>query len=122
MPQFVALADAFSHSREDGDPLVQSHDGLHELHDQDGLAHSGPAEQACFATPDERAEEIDHFDSALQHLGLGGVGHESHRMSVNVLEILLLEHRAAVQGFSEQVEHSSQTGVSHRDHQRGSGV
>ena len=46
-------------------------DVVDELHDDDGLADAGAAEQADLAAPQVRLEQVDDLDARLEHLQLG---------------------------------------------------
>ena len=46
-------------------------DVIDQLHDDDGLADAGAAEQSDLAALQERLDEVDDFDAGLEHLGGG---------------------------------------------------
>ena len=46
-------------------------DIVDKLHDDDGLADTGSAERADFATLGEGTNEVDNFDSRLEDVRLG---------------------------------------------------
>ncbi len=46
-------------------------DVVDELHDHDGLAHAGAAEQPDLSTLHERSDQVNDLDAGLEHFGLG---------------------------------------------------
>jgi hypothetical protein len=48
-------------------------DVVDELHDGDGFAHAGAAEQADFAAARVGADQVDDLDAGLENLNLGGL-------------------------------------------------
>ena len=72
-PQVVALAGALAHAGEHRDAAVLQGDVVDQLHDDDGLAHAGAAEQADLAAAQVGLQQVDDLDAGLEHLQLGGL-------------------------------------------------
>ena len=68
-PQVGALTGALAHAGEDRDTTVLLGHPVDHLLDEDGLAHTGPTEEADLAALHVRLEEVDHLDPGLEHLG-----------------------------------------------------
>jgi hypothetical protein len=71
VPEVVALAGALADAGEHGVAAVALGDVVDELHDEDGLADAGAAEQADLAAAGVRGEQVDDLDARLEHLGRG---------------------------------------------------
>ena len=65
-------------------------DVVNQLHDDDGLADAGAAEQADLAALQVRLEQIDDLDAGLEHLQLGGLLLERRRVTVDRPPLLRL--------------------------------
>ena len=72
VPEFVGFANALADAREDRYAPMKLGDGMHELHDQNRLAHAGAAKEAGLSPPDERAHQINHLDPCFQNFAFGG--------------------------------------------------
>ena len=70
-PEVVALARAFADAAEHRHAAVLQRDVVDQLHDDDGLADAGAAEQADLAALQIRLEQVDDLDAGLEHLQLG---------------------------------------------------
>ena len=70
-PEVVALARALADAAEHRHAAVLQRDVVDQLHDDDGLADAGAAEQADLAALQVRLEQIDDLDAGLEHLQLG---------------------------------------------------
>ena len=67
-PQVVALAGALAHAGEHREAAVLQGDVVDQLHDDDGLADAGAAEQADLAALQVGLQQVDHLDAGLEHL------------------------------------------------------
>src|SRR6185436_5349910 len=103
------FARAFTDTAKHGDAAVLHGDVVDQLHDDDGLADAGAAEQADLSTLQIRLEEIDDLDAGLEHAQLGGLILERRRMTVNRPALFRL-HRPIrkVHGFTEHVQHAAE--------------
>ena len=118
----MPFTDALAHAREHRNPLMQFRDGMHEFHDQDGLADPGAAEQAGLAAAHEGTEQVDDLDAGLEdaagrHGFMQGGGPGEHRP-----QFPGRQRRAAIERFAEQVEQSTETLRPHRHAQRPAGI
>ena len=122
MPQLVALADALAHPGEHRHPLVQTHDGVHELHDQHRLADPGATEQAGLAPTDEGAQEIDHLDAGGQQVADPGRLRQGWRGGDDGAEARRYQRRPAVQRPAEGIQQASQAVGRDRHLERAAGI
>ena len=68
-PQVVSFTSALANARKHGEAAVILGDVVDQLHDDDGLADAGAAEQSDLAALQERLNQIDDFHAGLEHLG-----------------------------------------------------
>src|SRR4029079_3691962 len=71
----VAFARALTDSGEHRIAAVRLRDVVDQLHDQHGLAHAGPAEQADLAALGVRREQIHNLDARHENLRFGRLLH-----------------------------------------------
>ena len=67
-PQVVAFAGALAHAGEHRNAAVLHGDVVDQLHDDDGLADAGAAEQADLAAAQIGLQQVDDLDAGLEHL------------------------------------------------------
>ena len=120
-PEVVALARALAHAGEDGEALVLGGDVADQLLDEDGLAHSGAAEEADLAALHVGREQVDHLDAGLEDLDGRLELFEVGRRPVD-RPALTLDVGALVDGGAEDVEDPAERGLADRDGDRGPGV
>src|SRR3989304_78770 len=70
-PEVVPFAGALPHPGEDRDAAVVLRDVVDQLHDDDGLADAGAAEEPRLPAPGVGLEEVDDLDARLQDLDRG---------------------------------------------------
>ena len=66
-PEVVAFTRAFADAAEHRHAAVLHGDVVDQLHDDDGLADAGAAEQADLAALQVRLEQVDDLDAGLEH-------------------------------------------------------
>ena len=71
MPEVVAFTGPFTDTGEHGEPAVVQCNIVDELHDDDGLADTGAAEESDLAALAVRLKQIDDLDPGLQDFGPG---------------------------------------------------
>ena len=81
--KIVALARALADSGEDRHAAVLLGDVVDQLHDGDGLAHAGAAEQADFSAARVGADEVDDLDAGFENFGFGRLIGEGGRVAMN---------------------------------------
>ena len=108
-PEVVALARAFADAAEHRHTAVLQGDVVDQLHDDDGLADAGAAEQADLAALQVRLEQVDDLDAGLEHLQVGRLLFERRRGAVNRPALLRL-HRPIreVDRLAEHVQHAAE--------------
>ena len=67
-PEVVALAGALADAGEDREPAVLGGDVVDQLHDEDGLADAGAAEEADLAAAGVGRQQVDDLDAGLEGL------------------------------------------------------
>ena len=109
VPEVVALARAFADAAEHRHAAVLQRDVVDQLHDDDGLADAGAAEQADLAALQVRLEQVDDLDAGLEHLQVGRLLLEGRRGAVNRPALLRL-HRTIreVDRLAEHVQHAAE--------------
>ena len=109
VPEVVALARAFADAAEHRHTAVLQRDVVDQLHDDDGLADAGAAEQPDLAALQVRLEQVDDLDAGLEHLQVGRLIFEGRRGAVNRPALLRL-HRAIreIHRLAEHVQHAAE--------------
>ena len=117
MPEVVAFTSPFADAREHGKSTVVQRDVIDELHDDDGLADPGAAEESDLAALAIGFEKIDDFDAGFEHFGLGVLIFELRSRPVNRIGLLGLDRALFVDRFAEHVDQPPQrlTADRHRD-------
>ena len=79
-----------------------------ELHDHEGLADSGPAEDRGLAALLERADEVDDLDAGLEDLGGRRLVHERWRRAMDGVAAHALHRPLAVDRIAGDVEEATE--------------
>src|SRR6185436_6075344 len=113
-PEVVALARAFADAAEHRHTAVLHGDVVDELHDDDGLADAGAAEQSDLAALQIGLEQIDDLDARLEHLQLGGLLFELRRGTMNG-PALFRDDRAIgkVDRLTQDIQHAAEGAGTH---------
>ncbi len=107
-PEVVPLAGALAHAAEHGVAAVLDGDVVDQLHDDDGLADAGAAEQADLAALRVGGEEVDDLDPRLEDLDLGGLLVEGGRGAVDRVADLGRDRAALVDRLADHVHDPAQ--------------
>ena len=121
-PEVVALTGPLAHAAEHGVAAVLLGDVVDQLHDDDGLAHAGAAEQAGLAALGVGGEQVDDLDAGLEDLGVGGQPLELRRRGVDRPALLDVHRAAVVDRLAEEVEDPPEALLADRHRDRGAGV
>ena len=122
-PQVVALAGAFADAAEHRHTAVLHGDVVDQLHDDDGLADAGAAEQADLAALQVGLEQVDDLDAGLEHLELGRLLLQRRRRAVNRPALLRLDRPIReVDRLAEHVQHAPERRRADRHRNRRPGV
>src|SRR5262249_37288585 len=99
------LADAAEHRH----TAVLQRDVVNQLHDDDGLADAGAAEQTDLSALQVGLEEVDDLDACLEHPELGRLILEVGRRAMN-RQALLRRHRPVwkIDRLAEHVQHAAE--------------
>src|SRR5581483_10268477 len=81
--EVVSFARTLTDAREHGEAGALLRDVVDELHDQNGLADTGAAEQAGLAALGVRFEKVDDLDARLEHLDVGRLFVEGGRLAMD---------------------------------------
>ncbi len=79
-----------------------------ELHDDDGLAHTGPSEEADFAAPQERLDQVNDLDTGLEHFHLRGLLVECRRLTMDGIALGRVYGSELVDRVADNVHHAPQ--------------
>ena len=77
--KLLAFATAFADATKHADPLVVPDHVVDHFGEQDGFAHTRPAEQARLAAALQRHEHINDLDARFEDLGFGGAPGQRRR-------------------------------------------
>ena len=122
-PQVVALARAFADAAEHRHTAVLQGDVVDQLHDDDGLADAGAAEQPDLAALQIRLEQVDDLDAGLEHLELGGLLLECRRGPMDRPVLLGVDRPIGeVHRLAEHVQHAAERRRADRHRDRRAGV
>jgi hypothetical protein len=90
-----------------------------QLHDDDGLADAGAAEEADLAALHERRDQVDDLDAGLEDRGLGLEVDELRGLPVDRPALVVgRDRRPAVHRLAQDVENPAQGRVAHRHRDR----
>ena len=87
---------------------MQRHDGVHEFHDQHGLANPGPTKEPGFSATHKGAQEIDHLDAGFKDSTCGRGFVKGGRMGVDGTAFIAGKWRTSVQRCAKGVEKTPQ--------------
>ena len=107
-PEVVALTGALAHAGEHGEAAVLQRHVVDELHDDDGLADAGAAEQADLAALQEGLDQVDDLDAGLEHLHRGGLLVEGRRLAMDGQALGCVHRSQLVHGLADDVEHATE--------------
>jgi peptide chain release factor 1 len=97
--------------------------GADELHDDDGLAHAGAAEQADFPALGIGGEQVDDLDAGVEDLFDRELLLERGRGPVDGFALIGVgQGRAAVDGVAQQIEQPPQALLAHGHRDGAAGV
>ena len=118
-PEVVALTRALADAGEYGVAAVLRRDVVDELHDEDGLADAGAAEEARLAAARVRSDEVDDLDARLEDARRRLLLVELRRGAVDRPELLVADRRGVVvDRLAKHVEHASEALGADRHHDR----
>ena len=122
VPEVVALAGTLTDAGEAGDAAVLLRQVVDELHDEDGLADAGAAEQADLAAAAVGGEQVDDLDAGLERFDLDRLVDELGRTAVDRQVLLGVDRAALVDGITDDVEDAAEDLFADRHHDRRVGV
>jgi len=93
-----------------------------EFLNQDGLSDTSTSEETNLSATGVRGKEVDDLDTGLQNLGGGGLVNEGRRFGVDRGKLDTLDWAALVNGFTNDVHDTAESGGTDRDHDGVAGV
>ena len=97
-------------------------DVVDQLHDSDGLAHAGAAEQPDLSAARVGADEVDDLDAGFENFDLGGLFVESGRIAMDRHLVRRVERRAFVDRLADHVHQAAERAGTDRHRDRVAGV
>ena len=83
-------------------------DVVDQLHDDDGLADAGAAEQPDLAALGVGGEQVDHLDAGLQNLRLRRLLDEGRRLAVDGVGLVRIDRPALVHRIADDVQDAAE--------------
>ncbi len=122
MVQIITLASALADAGEYRIAAVSLGDIVDQLHDGDGLADAGAAEQTDLAAPGIRRQQVDDFDAGDEDLRLGRLFGIGRGRLVNGAPFLVHNGSCFIHGLADHVDDASERAVPDRHRNRLAGV
>ena len=113
-PKVIPFARALTHAGEHGDAAVLHRNIVNEFHDENGLAHARAAEEANLAALQIGFDQIDHFNSRLEHFERRGLIFQRWRRAMNLVVRIALNRPKLVHGLAKDVHHAAKRGATNR--------
>ena len=113
MVQVVAFPRTLAHTGEHGITPVGLGDVVDQLHDQDGFAHTGAAEQTDFSTLGIGCQQVHNLNPRHQNFRIGGLVLKIGGFAVNAPAGLALNSLALVNGVAQHVKNTAQGFFAH---------
>ena len=120
--EVVALARALADAGEHRHAAMRLGDVVDQLHDDDGLADAGAAEQADLAALGVGREQVDDLDAGDEDLGFRRLVDELGRLAVDRQRLLGVDGPALVDRLADHVEDAAERLGADRHGDRGAGV
>src|SRR5438034_1055802 len=112
--EIAALPGALADPGEYRHATVELGDVVDQFHDNDGLAHAGPAKRADLAALQERTDQINDLDAGGQHLWRSRLVHEGGRRAVDRIVFLRRDRSALIHRVTADIEDSNHLASIHR--------
>ena len=97
-------------------------DIVDQLHDQNGLANTGPTEQPNLTAFCVRAEKINNFDPGDEHLSFRGLFHERWRFLVDCAAFGVGHGSGIIYRLANHVHDAAKRSLTHRHGNRFAGI
>jgi peptide chain release factor 1 len=120
--EVVALAGALADAGEDRIAAMRLGDVVDQLHDDDGLADAGAAEQPDLAALGIWRQQIDDFDAGDEDLGLGRLVEELRRRLVDRRAAVGVDRTALIDRVADDIQDAAQRLRAYRHRDRAAGV
>ena len=120
--EVVTFTGAFTHAREDRGAAVLLGDVVDHLHQNNGLAHAGAAEEAHLAALGEGHKQVHNLDAGFEQLDLGVLVGESRSRTVDGIVLFSVNGAQFIHGATDNVEDAAHGGLAHGHHDGLTGV
>src|SRR5579883_882527 len=117
-PEIVAFARALANTRKYRHAAMLHGDIVDELLNNNRLADTCAAEQTDLSAAQIRLEQIDHFDTGLEHLEPRRLFFKCRRCAVNRRMVLRFDRPHVIDRLSQYVQHAPQRLLAHRNRDR----
>ena len=121
-PEIVSFAGALADAAEHRVPAVLHGQVVDELHEDDGLAHAGAAEEADLSAASVGRQQIHHLDAGLERLDLGFLVDEGGSLAMYREVMLGFYGPAFVHGLADHVQNAPQRLFAHGHADAGPGI
>mmetsp|Transcript_56200 Transcript_56200/g.99315 ORF Transcript_56200/g.99315 Transcript_56200/m.99315 type:complete len:236 (-) Transcript_56200:2-709(-) len=118
MVQVVALTRALADASEHGVTTVSFGNIVDQLHNHDGLADTGTAEQTDLATFRVRLNKINNLDASREHLLLSRLLGEDWGLLVDGIILLRVNRATLIDGFANDVHDAAKRALANWNRDR----
>jgi hypothetical protein len=122
MIQVVPFTGTFANTGEHGDTAVLLCDVVDHFHEDNGLAHTGAAEQTHLAALREGNEQVYDLDAGFQQFHRSVLLHEARGFAVDGQIFFSLDGAHFVNGTAHHVHDAPKRRRAHRSHDRLAGI
>src|SRR3984885_3100306 len=121
-PEVVAFTGAFADTGEHRHAAVLHRDVVNQFHNQNGFADAGAAEESNLSALEVRLDQIDDFDSGLEHFERRGLIFEARSGTVNRVVLVAFDGAKLIDGLAEHVHHTAEGRATDRNGDTCAGV
>jgi hypothetical protein len=112
--ELLALARTLADAAENAHALVIGDHIVDHLHEENGLANAGAAEEARLAAALDRRQQVDGLNTGLIDLGRRGAFRQGHAQGAYGAKLANLDRALAVDRLAKDVKHTAEQRVAHR--------
>ena len=120
--QVVAFTGAFTDARENRRTAVLLGDVVDHLHQNNGLAHAGAAEEAHLAALGEGNKKVNDLDAGFKQFHLGVQVCKGRSRTVDGVVLFSVNRAQFVNGATDDVQDTANGGLANGNHDRVPGV
>lgn len=120
--EIVTLTSTLTDTGEHRVTTVGLGDVVDQLLDEHSLTDTGTTEETDLTTLGVGGEQVDDLDTSLEHLGAGVLVNEGRGVGVDGAALVSLDGATLVDGVTGDVEDTTESSVTDRDQDGGTGV